>query len=145
MPSPYQLQCKENIYTSFDNGPFVLYVETLGPNEKVHTMAVGKLIKDHCFSIYKNVDSLLKIDKRRIKVTLDNYNSANALKNKQFRESKNLICFIPRFMFFRQGLIRDIDYSITEDDILGYGVSDVEIAKVRRLNYLKIDKILQDI
>lgn len=40
-------------------------------------------------------------------------------------------------MLVRQRLIRDIDYSITEDDILGYAISDVGIAKVRRLNSFK--------
>lgn len=129
----YYNSCLQNAYCPEDKGPFILYVENLDMQVRVHPMSIGKMIRDNCINIYKQIFSIHKIDKYKTKIVISNYKAANELKVKSFFRENNFICYIPNFMIMRQGLVRNIDYSLSDSDIVEFIVSNQEVVKARRI------------
>lgn len=130
--TPLNQKSVDNYYISSDKGPFVVYIENKN-KQFIHAMSIGKFIRDCCFNIYKDIISINKINKFRIKLILNTYENANKLTHSPIWETKNLIAFIPNFSISRQGVIRDIDISLTEEDIIYYADSEQQILKARRI------------
>lgn len=131
---PYYVACKDNIYNSQDKGPFVLYVESINSFLKIHPMSLGKLIRENCLHIYKDIFSISKIDKFKIKIILSKFNYANDLKNESIFKNNNLICYVPTFMLTKKGLVRDVDYSLSDQEILEFiDAAGQEVLSARRI------------
>lgn len=121
-----------NRYSSIDQGPYALYVDTM-ENVKVHAMAIGKMLRDRVFELYKEVSLIKRISGNRFKIIVKAYKTANSIIESDIWKINKLICYIPDFMLFRQGVVRDIDVSLTEEEILSNIDSDIPILKVRRI------------
>lgn len=136
----YYVSCLENSYLKSDNGPFVVLVESANVNVKAQPMFVGKLIRNNCLEIYSNILSIAKIDFSTIKITLNDYSSANILKSKPFWAESKLVAYIPHYMLTKQGIIRDVDYDITDEEIMEYIISDQPVLKAKRIFKTKGEK-----
>lgn len=123
---------KYNFYDVNDQGPFALYVDVLNKS-KVHTMSIGKLIRDCAFNVYKEVCSIVKLNAFRIKIVLSSSKAANFLIKQSFWEPKGLGCYIPNFLLFRQGIIRNVDPTLSENEIVECAESEYKIIGVRRI------------
>ena len=121
-----------NIYNDCDSGPFVLYVESV-QRKSIHPMFIGKLIRINNFNIYKNVMSIIAIDRFKVKIELNSFNYANKLKKDHFFRENGLVAYIPSFMVVRKGVVRDIDYSLTDEEIKEFVSSEIEIVKAQRI------------
>lgn len=131
-PAPY-LAYQNNFYEYSDEGPFFLYVEITSEKGRIHPMFVGKLIRTSSIDIYKNILSIKKIDRFSLKIEMNNYHSANVLKIQKYWQENNLVCFIPNFLIHKQGVIRDVEYSLTDEELLDFIVSDKNVIKARRI------------
>lgn len=131
------IKCAENRYSSIDKGPLFVYAETKD-NSRLHPMKVGKLIRSNSFSIYKNIPSIKSIGKNRVKILInDNFSEVNRLIEEQYWSTHNIACYIPSFYLYRQGVIRDVDTSLTETEIINYALSEVTVVQVKRIYKIK--------
>lgn len=130
--SVYFNKCKDNVYSLKDNGPYILYVDNL-IDSHIHAMRVGKIIRDFAFNIFSTISSIEKIGRKRVKLVLKNREASNALIRQEFWVNSNLICYIPNFVLYRQGIIRNVDVSLSEEEIVKYADSELEIVRARRI------------
>lgn len=131
--TPLNEKCRNNYYIPSDKGPFVIYIEHKN-KEQIHAMSIGKLIRDYSFNIYKDIITIQKIMKYRIKVIIKSYENANCIIRSTIWEAKNLIAFVPNFSISRPGVVRDIDVALNEEDIIYYAESEQQILKARRIS-----------
>lgn len=129
-----------NMYEHTDRGPFVVYIENLSRKGKIHPMFIGKLLRLNCLDIYKNIISLNKIDNWSLKIEINNYLSANKLKDQTFWKENNLICYVPGFLIYKQGLIRDVAYCLSDEEIVEYSIADKPVVKAKRIHKIINDK-----
>lgn len=129
---PLSDKCKNNIYISSDKGPYIVYIENKD-RKPIHAMTIGKYLRDIYFNIYKNIINIEKINFYRIKIGLKNFECANTIISLPFWETKNLIAFIPNHSISIQGVVRDIDTTLSEEEIMTYAEAEQEILKVRRI------------
>lgn len=134
--------CSNNSYELFDKGPFMLYVEGANLKTKIHPMYIGKLLRANCPDLYANITSISKIDRWSIKIEANNYSSANKLKVHGIWKQTELICYIPGFLLFSQGLVRDVDYCLSDEEILEYIISEQKVIRARRIHKFVNDKRL---
>jgi hypothetical protein len=130
-----------DLYGNKDNEPFMVYVESLPGNGNIgniHPLAMGKKL----FS--NNIDGVAEVKrsgKNRVICNFQSASAANRFVRSNFGKNNNLNVYIPKFQLERLGLIRNIDTSLTEAEILeNLNMSnDVPILSVKRLNKLVTD------
>lgn len=125
-------KCKDNLYFSNDYGPFVLYVEK-NNGGSLQAMLIGKIIRTNNFELYTKISNIKKIGRNRIKIEMLTYDCANVLLKSPYWAQNNLLCYIPNFNIFRQGVIRDVECSLTEEEIKEDIISDCQVTQVRRI------------
>lgn len=136
-PSSFALKCKQNRYSSHDNGPYSLYVESFDQT-RIHAMSIGKIIRINNFNIYSKIDAIKNIGRNRVKLTINcTFEEANSLIEQDIWGLNKLSCFIPSFLLVKQGVIRDVDTSLTKEEIIRYAQSQYEIVDAVRINKLK--------
>ncbi|XP_073994570.1 uncharacterized protein [Rhodnius prolixus] len=134
---------KENrikeFYEPRDTGPFQLYIESKGEGEgigRLHPMKIGQIILKHHPNIGNSITDIEKAGKNRLKVILKNGSSANTLLESPILNSKNFEVYIPQFLVRRRGVIRDVDISLGEEEILEHVRhnlgANVRLIKVKR-------------
>lgn len=128
----YFEKCKGNRYYENDIGPFVIFIDKL-KRSKVQAMTVGKIIRINSFELYKDIKIISKISNNRFKIILASPASANKLLAQPYWEKLELGAYIPNFVLFRQGVIRDVDESLSEEEILENVQTIVPIVKVKRI------------
>lgn len=133
-PRPrYYSTCLNNTYEITDNGPFYLYIESESYGKKIHPMFVGKIIRNNHLDLYKNIISIKKIDWFSIKIEVNNYVSANKIKMLSIWRENNLVSYIPNFLIYKQGLLRDVDYCLSDEEIKEYIVAEQAVTNARRI------------
>lgn len=129
----FYLKCKENRYASIDSGPFIIYAETIN-RVRLHPMRVGKIIRNFNLELYKNITMIKDIGRNRVKIVVNsNYKDANALIDQECWATQNIVCFIPSFSLYKQGVIRDVDTTLTENEIVNYAISDITVTQAKRI------------
>lgn len=126
-------KCKDNIFSPCDVGPYSVYIEVLKKDFKIHAMTIGKLIRDQAYNNYKDIISISKVNVFKVKIVLSSLTTANQLVKQAFWESNGLGCYVPSFLLFRQGIVKDVDPLLTEEEILEWSQSELEIIKVKRI------------
>lgn len=123
------------LYENKDDGPFYVFVESESGNAgRMHPMALGKLLKKY----FPNTEilSLVKNGANRIKIQVSSRDKANEIIQSNFLKQEHLKAYVPRFILFRQGIIRNVDTSLTTEDLMEemkplYSV-DITVTAVRR-------------
>lgn len=126
-------RCK-NYYTNTDVGPFYVVVEHKH-SMKVHPMQIGKLLykmsPDNA-TYRNNIKNIVSIGKSKIKIICSHAAIANKLIDLDTLNNENLECYIPGYNLYKQGIIKHIDVTISEEDLLNDSQSNIKIESVRR-------------
>lgn len=130
--SSYGEKCKNNYYYESDVGPFVLYVERKNANY-CQAMQIGKIIRSAYNEIYRKIFCIKKIGRNRVKITLSSFKDANKLLKAPLWLENDYVCFIPSFVIFRQGVIRNVDCSLSEDEIKEDIIASQQVLQVKRI------------
>lgn len=110
---------KKNVYSHNDQGPFVVFMETLIVNKETKTIndiRVGKLMKVK--NLTNDIIELRQTGRHRIKISFSNKNSANKLINDINLVTDNFKAFIPSQFIQRIGIIKNIETDISNDDLI---------------------------
>lgn len=132
------------LFDKNDIGPYVVYVQNnTGNIGRAHILSVAKLI-NNCLKVDAgNIININSIGKNRIKVELSTVASANKLVLNEELKNKNYIAYIPQFLVRRKGVIKFVDRSLSEQELLEnikpiFGES-YELVRVTRLNRKNIN------
>uniref|UniRef100_A0A6P7FS66 Uncharacterized protein LOC114330598 n=1 Tax=Diabrotica virgifera virgifera TaxID=50390 RepID=A0A6P7FS66_DIAVI len=110
------------LYTNKDTGPYHVYIENCSQsfNGKLNALKVGDIILSAFPELDSKITNIDSIGRNRIRIKLTDYKNANYLinqKNSTVFVKNNLELYIPKFILFRQGVIRDIDIEFSEEYI----------------------------
>lgn len=128
------------LYQDIDDGPYYIFMESVDTNKagiaRMHPMSLGSILKKQ----FPNIEilSLTKNGINRIKVQVSSREKANTIIKADELKNLKVKAYIPRFVLFRQGIVRNVDTSLTEDELLEeitpiYNRS-VKVTNVRRFN-----------
>ncbi|CAH1108458.1 unnamed protein product [Psylliodes chrysocephalus] len=128
--------CKSKIvtYSQSDFGPFTVIVEQKVNGENIpslHPMDLGK--RFHALGI-SNVKSIKKKGKHRVGVSFNLPHEANKILCNETLLREGYKIYIPQRFLTVKGIIRDVGYSITSEDILQNAGNKYNIIEARRLN-----------
>lgn len=122
-----------NRYNSNSTGPFVVYVEHLSLNVgRLHPMKLAEKLLN-IGDDERDITEINIIGRNRVKIVVSNATTANRLvKNTVFAENE-LIAYIPLHLTEKRGVIRGVDTSYSENELLEIIKSPIPIKNVRRL------------
>lgn len=131
-------------YEPNDTGPLIVYVENKKGNiGRAHLITVGKIINQCLPNMERDIKQITSIGVNRVKVELATIISANKLINSEYLKKNNYEAYIPLFLKRRQGVIKFVDYNISEDELkqvikplLG---ENFKVLNVRRINRKIVD------
>lgn len=126
---------KDNRYNKTDVGPYNIIMESVNKNiGKLHKTTVGKLIFNNFFDDKQHIDNIFPSGRNRVKVTVNNFNTANKiLNNTEFLTSNGFIAYIPESLVYRKGIVRNVDPNFTIEEIKVHIKSYIEISNIRRM------------
>lgn len=127
---------KNNRYSSDDKGPFFLLIESSNVDGNIgllHHMSLGKLLITKFNLKNKDLVDIKKMGRNRIKVELNSYTLVNNLLNSDILPSNNLRGYIPETILYRKAVVRNVDPSLSNEEILDMIESHIEIFNVRRV------------
>lgn len=134
-----------NLYQVNASGPYIVYVQFEPPtsaseeadkprNSTINPIALGKTIFDQKV---RGIEHLKKIGRNRVEIAFKSGKEANAFTTLTFLKDRHLKAYIPTYTTFRTGLIKGIDTSLSDQEIIdGFNeCNSIRVHKVRRLNY----------
>lgn len=106
-------------YENMDTGPYLVYVENNSHNfmGKLSAIKVGEILFDNHPELDSRIKNIDSIGKNRIKIVFKDLKSANTFLNSSRLKQYNLESYIPKFVFFRQGIIKGVDIEYSEESI----------------------------
>lgn len=121
-------------YLETDEGPFIIHAESKDKNiGRLHPMAVGRIFHRNLINISKDIENISAIGKNKIKITFNNYKSANRVIRENLLDIFNIKAFIPRYKLVRTGIIFDIDPDLEEEEIFNCIRCDSEVISIKCL------------
>lgn len=131
-------------YSRHDVGPYQVYIENINSDfkGKLNALKVGEIILSNWPILDNKIKSIDSVGKSRVRVHFKDLNSANYLVDQNesdILKKLNLEAYIPKFMIFRQGVIRGIPTDYTEQYLYSK-IKQVdhhckfEVEQVKRIN-----------
>ena len=112
-------------YGFTDSGPFHVFLESKEGNlGRLHPMSIGKLILLHHKEIDQNVIEINSVGRNRVKVIFRTFPAANKFLDSKILLEKGIDAYIPTFLIRRIGVVRNVDLSLTDADIVSMLNSD---------------------
>ncbi|CAH1107730.1 unnamed protein product [Psylliodes chrysocephalus] len=104
-------------YQPTDIGPFHVYIENIKTNfeGKLNPIKVGEIILRAHSEIDNKIKQIQSIGRNRIRIILKDYLSANVLLSSTNLKKHDLGAFIPKFLLFRLGVVKQIDVDLSEE------------------------------
>lgn len=121
-----------NRYKLTDLGPYCIFTENKF-NKKLHPMYIGKIIYRSDFQHKSNILNISSVGKSKVKILVDNALIANKLLSFNLINSNELETYIPDFNLYKSGVIKNIDISVSNEDIVDESKSEFKIIEARRL------------
>lgn len=123
----------ENRFKDKDSGPFFVFVEHKTLNiGRMHPMKLGeKLLQLTGYD--KQIKEISRIGRNRIKIELHSGNIANKLVTHSFFTENDYVAYIPSFLTEKRGVVRFVDTSFSETELLNIIDSDVPVKHVHRM------------
>lgn len=122
---------KKMIYNEYDTGPFMVIIENKNQSNKgLHPMDMGKYL--HKLGV--KCKSIVKKGSNKIGITCFSLLKANNLIYNVQLDNDGFKCYVPQSLITSKGIVRDIGFSISEEDIIKEAKSRVNIIEARRLN-----------
>jgi len=98
-------------YDKRDKGPFLIFIRKLADKKTSSALSVIKISR----LLYKaniRYKEIIPHSWNTWRVTCDSRDEANAAIKNRFLDELGLICFIPRYMVYRKGVIKQVDLDI---------------------------------
>lgn len=104
-------------YSQTDIGPFVIYIENVSTETKgsLNAIKVGGIILSSFPQVENKIKSITSIGKNRIKVILSERDQANCIIESPDLRKHNLTAYIPSFIVYKRGVIRNVCKEYPED------------------------------
>lgn len=134
MKTPYDYN-KDNRYSNIDQDPYFLLFESTTQNNlgKLHYMSISKIMFTK-FNI--NCDEIINITKagsNRVKVEFKNLTTANNILNSKNLQLNSLRAYIPETVLYRKGVIKNVDQTLSTEEIGEVIQTDITIKHIRRI------------
>lgn len=110
---------KKNLYRHNDQGPFIVFMETLTTNrdsKPINDIRMGKLMKAK--KLMNDIIELRQTGRHRIKISFSNKHSANQLINDINLVTENLKAFIPSQFIQRIGIVKNIETDLSNEELI---------------------------
>lgn len=109
-------------YSNYCTGPYFIYVENIseGFKGKLNALKVGDIILSNWPELDNKIKSIESIGRNRVRIQFKELKSANYMLEQNKSEvftKNNLDLYLPKFILFRQGVIRGISTEYTEESI----------------------------
>jgi hypothetical protein len=129
-------------YSPDSEEPFIVHVENK-PGEsgnvgRMHPLTLGKKLFE---GKIKGIKEVKHSNRNRVVCTFDSASTANQFVCSNFANDNNSIVYIPSYQLERVGLIRYVDISLSEDEILTnlQNSNGIKIVSVKRITKVIID------
>lgn len=122
---------ESNRYLESSRGPFTVFVQSI--NDKVGLWHPTKLGKLFLMEKIQGIIHLKRVSRNKIQVDFMTYLAANNFVSAPFLERYQFKAFIPSSKIQRVGIIRNIDDSITEEDLRVYLKAEIPILRIQRI------------
>lgn len=124
---------KNNRFHVNDIGPFCILIESENKNiGRMHPMSLGKLLYEQV-NFNRNINNIAPSGINQIRVEFSSYESVNQLLDSNFLKNNQLRAYIPETILYRKGVIRNVDISLNNEEIMNVIESNVRITEVRRI------------
>lgn len=121
-------------YRNTDKGPFCIYVEHQDLNVgQLHPMRVGSILNKLPNNLQAEIIEVVSVGRSRIKIYVKSAASANFLIKHAVFSQNNLISYVPQHLVERKALVRNVDTSLTVQQLLEKVVSSVRVTDIKRL------------
>lgn len=122
-----------NRYQVTDGGPFFIYVEHKQLNVgNLHPMSIGRILEpliefDQC------INEITAVGRNRVKLIVNNALQANKIVQSEVFPANKLVAYIPSHCIEKKGVVRMVDTSFSDDEILKRIKSDVKVIGMQRM------------
>lgn len=126
-------QQKKTAYNEKDKAPFTVIVEKSKSNDGrgLHPVDLGKKL----FALkINNIGKITKKGFNRIGITFSSYVDANNLLYNEYLIRDGYRAYIPQRFLTIKGIVKNVGYSIVEEDIISEAQTNIKILEARRLN-----------
>lgn len=129
---------KRTCYSVKDKGPYTVIIEKYDQDGKgLHPMDLGKRLYNLKI---ENIGNIAKKGKNRIGVTFKSYIDANKVLTNINLLNEGYRSYIPQRLLTTKGIIKDVGFSVSVEDIIEDAITSAKILDARRLNRrIKLD------
>ena len=125
-------------YKPQDRGPFVVFLEN-DDKSAINDLMVGRTLKNLGL-LSDRIISIKAIKNNCAKITAENYTAANKILSSKELIEKKLRAFIPDSHLYSEGVINNINISLTCQEILDNASCSGKIHKVERIQRWNTEK-----
>lgn len=123
----------DNRFSSHSTGPYFMFVEHKYLNiGRIHPMRLGEKLLQ-IGEDEKHIIEINNIGRNRIKIQVDSAAAANKLVSNSVFEKNDLVAYIPTHLTEKKGVIRGIDTSYSENELLNLIQSSVPVKAIKRM------------
>lgn len=133
IPSSFPALQQSTTYSKTCTGPYVVIITALGDQAKLHPMSVGRKLRNIGSKGWNNIS---RVSLSKVRVEFSSRIEANKLVNNLLLKELNITATIPKSLTQRMGVVRDVDVSLTTDELLNFTVvpnNTTNISAVRRM------------
>lgn len=108
-------------YEKSDSGPYHVYIEYIDKTftGRLNAMKVGEIVLLTHPELDNKIKNIESIGRNRVRVVFNDADSANSLSGSSRLKNRGLDSYIPKFILFRQGVVRGVDKEYSEEYLQG--------------------------
>nr|CAI5841665.1 unnamed protein product [Callosobruchus analis] len=123
----------DNKYSLDSPRPYVVFVEHKYLNVgRLHPMRLGEKLLN-IGNDARHIKEINTVGRNRIKIELDSPAAANRILSNSVFENNGLVAYIPLHLTEKKGVVKGIDTTYSEEDLLKKIVSDIPVKSVKRM------------
>lgn len=128
-------------YTVRDTGPFHVFIEHTELNlGSLHPMKVGRILDELAPELQAKITEVKTVGRNRVKIEVETAAVANLLVvHEVFRKNK-LIAYVPQHLTEKKAIIRNVDTSLSEDEVVRKIKSVIPVLEAKRFTRVAIDR-----
>lgn len=145
--SPFVNSQLDNRYSNLSLPPFIVFIEVKNPDSSLtqqdrryignlHPLSISKRICNQ-FNNMK-ISNIKRVGRNLLSVSFDSFQQANSFVTSRSSLPKGWVSYVPNYKIFRTGVIRNVDRSLTLEDIqegISWPDSPLKIVKIERMKY----------
>lgn len=124
-----------------DKGPFHVFIEHTELNlGNLHPMKVGRILNGLSMELQSAINEVKTVGRNRVKIEVKSAVVANLLVTHDTFKNNKMIAYIPQHLTEKKAVIRGVDTSISEAEIVKNIKSVIPVLEAKRLTRVAIDK-----